>query len=455
MRRLKSKSLESWYDSKNRKPLIIRGARQVGKSTLVRLFAKEKSFRLLEINLEKKKNWNALFESNNVKRILSEIEGLLDIKIDTSKKTKDILFFDECQATPLLLSCLRYFYEELPFLPIVSAGSLLEFTLEKFQTSLPVGRVEFLYLGPMTYKEFLWAQGEDKLVQALSNFNFKDTLSQSLHERALQYQREFLFVGGMPEVVFQYSKEKNFKEVKKIKSTILDIYQDDFNKYSRDSMHPRLSLILQHTLLHSGEKVIYSKISHDNEAKEIKRGIDLLAQARVITKVYNTSSQGIPLKKGMNKNIFKLFFLDVGLLNVGLKLDWSDIINISERELINEGPLAEQFIAQHLREWCDDFEESENFYWLREGRSNAAEVDFIFQKSMDLIAIEVKAGAAGSMRSLHQWNKDIVYKRKRSLRFDLNLPSHFRVHTNNVEYELTSLPLYFASFLHPTNELWF
>ena len=142
VRRIKAQSLESWYQSKNRKPLIIRGARQVGKSTLVRLFAKERNCRLIEINLEKKKHWNSLFESNNVTRILNEIEGLLDVKIDISKQTKDILFFDECQATPLLLSCLRYFHEEFPFLPIISAGSLLEFTLEKFQTSLPVGRVE-------------------------------------------------------------------------------------------------------------------------------------------------------------------------------------------------------------------------------------------------------------------------------------------------------------------------
>lgn len=451
MRRIKSESLEKWYKSSSRKPLILRGARQVGKSTLVKNFAKEKKYRLLEINLERKKNWNVVFETNDIEKILNEVEGLLDVKVDRSEGSKDILFFDECQATPMLLGALRYFHEDCPNLPVIAAGSLLEFALEKYKTALPVGRVEFLYLGPMTFKEFLWAKGEDKMAAVLSDFSFKKEISQTLHQRVLKHQREFLFVGGMPEAVQQFSKYEDFRSVKKIQSEILDVYRDDFNKYSRDSMQPRLHLILDYALLHVGEKVIYSKISSDYESKEIKRGIELLSQARVISKVYNTNSQGIPLKKGIDINTFKLLFLDVGLMNVGMKLDWSDIINIPERELINEGSLAEQFIGQHIREWCDDFEEIDMFYWLREGRSNAAEVDYIFQKSRDLIAIEVKAGAAGSMRSLHQWNKDIVYSKKKSIRFDLNLPSQFKVKVDQIEYELTSLPLYLVSFLDSEN----
>lgn len=446
MRRIKSKSLEKWILSSNRKPLIIRGARQVGKSTLVRNFAKDHNYRLIEINLEKKKNWNSIFELNDIEKVFNEIEGFLDLKINKTKLTKDILFFDECQATPMILGLLRYFYEDYPHIPVIAAGSLLEFALEKYKTSLPVGRVDFLYLGPMTFKEYLWALNEDKMVQSLAEFNFKKELSQSLHQRVLKHQREFLFIGGMPEAVLQFTKNKDFKIVKKIQTSILDVYRDDFNKYSRDSMHPRLNLILDYTLLHVGEKLIYSKISNDYEAKEIKKGIDLLSQARVITKVYNTNCQGIPLKKGIDTKTFKLLFLDVGLLNVGLKLDWSDVINIPERELLNEGSLAEQFIGQHLREWCDDFEELEMFYWLREGRSNSAEVDYIFQKSRDLVAIEVKAGAVGSMRSLHQWNKDIQYSRKKSIRYDLNLPSHFQVKVDQNEYQLASLPLYMVAF---------
>lgn len=449
MRRIKSESLKKWLSSSNRKPLIIRGARQVGKSTLVRLFAKEHNFRLLEINLEKKKNWNSLFETNDVTKILHEIEGLLDVKVDLTENSRDIIFFDECQATPLVLGALRYFFEELPQLPVIAAGSLLEFALEKYQASLPVGRVEFLYLGPMTFKEFLWALGEDKLAESLSQFKLEKGISQSLHERALKHQRAYLFVGGMPEAVLKYSKTEDFKQVKKIQSDILDVYRDDFNKYSRESLHPRLHLILDYALLHIGEKIIYSKISKDYEAKEIKRGIQLLNQARVLSKVYNNNSQGIPLKKGMDENRFKFLFLDVGLLNVGLRLDWRDLINMTERELLNEGPLAEQFVGQHLLEWYDDFENAELFYWLREVHSSAAEIDFLFQKSRDLVAIEVKAGASGAMRSLHQWNKDIQYPRKKSLRFDLNLPSKFHVNVHDIDYELLSLPLYLVSFIDP------
>lgn len=452
MRRNKIKTLHDWFKSDTRKPLVLRGARQVGKSTLVRLFAKEYGLRLIEINLDRKGHWNKIFETNDTSSIIREVEDHLNIRIDSTQETKDILFFDECQATPALLSALRYFYEDLPALPVITAGSLLEFTLEKFQTSLPVGRIEFMHLGPMTFDEFLLAKGEDRIVASLSEFDLTKKISTTMHEKVLRYQREYLFVGGMPEAVSLFTRNGDPKRIRKVLSEILDVYRDDFNKYSRDSMHPRLHLIIDYVLSHVGEKVKYSNISKDYEAKEIKKGIDLLLKAKIITKVDNTHSQGIPLKKGADGSTYKLIFLDVGLINVGLRYEWRDILNSSERELLHEGPLAEQFVGQHLRELSPEFEESELFYWLREGRSNAAEVDYLVQQGKNIIAIEVKSGATGSMRSLHQWNKDISHKYKRSLRFDLNPPSQFNIKVDNFNYELISLPLYLAAF-NPTQKL--
>lgn len=443
MKRKATKALMDWYQNPQRKPLIIRGARQVGKSTLVRLFAKEKGLRLLEINLEKKKSWNSLFETNQVEKILAEIEDFLEVKINPAK---DLLFFDECQATPMVLSALRYFYEEFPVVPVIAAGSLLEFALEKHSASLPVGRVEFLHLGPMSFEEYLWACGEERMATTLAHFDFTKDITESLHERALKRQREFLFVGGMPEAVATFVKTKDPTKVKKVLSAILEVYRSDFNKYARDSQQPRLNLVIDYALLHTCEKVKYSNISRDYEAKEIKKSIELLSKAKVISKICNVTSHGLPLKKGIDESVYKLLFLDVGLINIGLRLDWRDIINSSERELLHEGPLAEQFVGQHLLNESDSYGKNELYYWLREGKLNSAEVDFVIQGGQNMIAIEVKSGATGSMRSLHQWNHDIRYERKRSIRFDLNLPSKFSVDTDFVKYELMSLPLYLAAF---------
>ncbi|HPI41734.1 MAG TPA: AAA family ATPase [Pseudobdellovibrionaceae bacterium] len=446
MRRIKELELKNWHFSDSKKPLILRGARQVGKSTLVRLFAKQNGLRLLEINLEKRKQWNKLFEQNDVQKVIDEVEGLLDVKIDLSSKTQDVLFFDECQATPFLLGALRYFYEEYPQLSVIAAGSLLEFALEKYNSSLPVGRVEFMHLGPMNFQEYLWAMGEENLAKDLAHFDFKKPISQSLHERALRHQRQFLFIGGMPEAVLEFSKSNDPKRVRKILSEILDLYKDDFNKYSRESFHPRLELIIDYALSHVGEKVKYTNISRDYEAKELRRGIQLLSQAKLLSKVQNVTCQGIPLQKGIQENTFKLLFLDVGLINIGLRFEWNEILNMSERVLLHEGPLAEQFVGQNLRDNDDTFGESDLYYWLREGKSDAAEVDFVAQKGLSFVAIEVKSGTSGSMRSLHQWNKDIQYLKKHSLRFDLNLPSRFQVKLDVKNYDLISLPLYLAAF---------
>lgn len=451
MRRLALKNLEEWFGDKKRKPLIIRGARQVGKSTLVRIFAKQNKLNLIEIDLEKFKRWNSLFEQNNVQKVLAEIQDQFNFQIDTSENTRDLLFFDECQATPFILGLLRYFLEDFPQLPIIAAGSLLEFALEKYSSSLPVGRVNFLYLNPMTFKEFLWAVGEESLANKLNEFNFSNLLTQSLHDRALKLQREFLFVGGMPEAVLEYSESKDSNKVRQIHSNIINVYRDDFNKYARPQIHPRLEFILDYGLMHACEKVKYSEISREYQSKELKNGVKLLCQAKILHKIQLTNSAGIPLSKGVNKNYYKFLFLDVGLMNSGLKFDYNEIMKMTERELLHEGVLAEQFIGQEQLNWGPAYEEESLFYWSREGKSQSAEIDFLAQKGKFIIGIEVKSGVSGKLRSLHQWNYETKYKYKNSLRFDMNLPSRFEVKFDHpeggkIKYDLISLPLYLASF---------
>lgn len=468
MRRLQMSRLINWIQKEDRKPLVLRGARQVGKSTLVRLFADECKLNLIEINLEQRKSWDKLFQTHNPQVILRELESEFDVdfkltrslaktptsvKAHSSSQQKNLIFFDECQSAPALLSCLRYFYEEYPEIPVIAAGSLLEFALEKFQQSLPVGRIEFLHLGPMSFEEYLLAIGEDRLIKRLYELELSShshSLTQFDHEKALKLQRQYLFVGGMPEAVKKHAAGAHPNEIRKIQSEILNVYRDDFNKYATHGQNPRLHLLLDYGLSHVGEKVKYSKISTDYEAKELRRALRLLQQAKVVTPVYHSPSQGIPIKKDFDPLIFKLLFLDVGLINSGLKLEWHDLIHLPERELLNEGPLAEQFVGQELMAQQDDFELPELFYWLREGKSGSAELDFVMQKGKFLVAIEVKSGASGKMRSLHQWNKDIQYKYKSSLRFDLNLPSIQKIQITQdqqtVKYTLTSLPLYMAGF---------
>ena len=442
IRRIHERHILDWLRKKRRKPLILRGARQVGKSTLVRHFALNNGLTLNEVNLEKHLLLDETFKSLDMKRIIRDIEGLLGRNILAANS---LLFLDEIQATPHALAALRYFYEELPGLPVIAAGSLLEFTLARHAFPMPVGRVEYHYMGPVSFREFASTLAPDlpAWIDAAGRF---ERIPDTAHRRLLGLLREFLFVGGMPEAVQMYAESRSLSEVQEAQRSIIDTYRDDFAKYAGPGEWIRLQRVFDRIPRGIGQKVKYASFSQEQRSREIKHCIELLSQALVCRKVIASRASGPPLGAGANDNGYKLIFMDVGIVNLMCGGRWNEIVEVSERVLVNEGPLAEQFIGQHLAGL--ERHKPELFYWLREGRANNAEVDYLIPRGSEILPVEVKAGASGSLKSLQQFVLEKRYPR--ALRFDLNKPSTAVVRAKartgesvkEVEFELLSLPLY-------------
>ena len=446
IRRRQLRSLDAWLQRANRKPLILRGARQVGKSTLVRTFAQERGLTLFEINLERHLELDAVFATLSLDAILTELEGHFGSSL--REAARPLLFLDEVQATPRALAALRYFYEERPELPVIAAGSLLEFALAEASFSLPVGRVESLHLQPCVFEEFLGALGETQLLDLLSELTVERGLAASSHRRLLERQRQFLFVGGMPEAVAAFVATGELAEAARVQASIVETYQDDFAKYARSHELARLHRVFAHVPRAIGQKVKYANISRDDRARDVRRAIDLLIQAGLVVPIYHSDATAIPLAATRNVDIYKLTFVDIGLMNRVCRLDWRDLARLDLRGLINEGNIAEQFVAQHLHLLFADYERPELHYWVRQRKSHNAEVDFVVAQGRRVIPVEVKAGERGTLRSLHQFVVD--KKVALALRIDANPPSLQRVLTTTrqqkglveVDYALLSLPLY-------------
>jgi len=438
------KSLKNWLTSYRRKPLIIRGARQVGKSTLVRIFANNNNLSLIEINLEKYLYLDEIFKSFDMDKILKELEGISG----KSFNENSLLFLDEIQATPNAIACLRYFYEEHPNIAVISAGSLLEFTLSKHNFSMPVGRVDYRYLGPMTFYEFIYNL-YPSLTKYISSSEEIKNISEITHLKLVEKFKEYLFIGGMPEAILVYKETKKLEEVKAVHRSICDTYLDDFSKYGQNNNLLLLQKLFKSIPQKIGEKVKYSNYSKENKSLDVKNNLELLIKAKICNPVYSSDCSGIPLEANISRNSYKLMFLDVGLVNHLCGLDLKSITVLDNDTLINKGKIAEQFIGQHLIASGDMTRSSNLNYWLRENKKGNAEVDFVTVINGKIIPIEVKAGKSGSLKSLHQF----IYQKneiKTAIRFDLNKYSKqtvsYKVNSAGKEKEicfnLESYPLY-------------
>jgi predicted AAA+ superfamily ATPase len=443
MKRHIEHNLYKWFCKKRRKPLILRGARQVGKSTIVRQFAESNGLDLVEINLEKHQGLNKLFATKNIENICRELEFITNKDLSITKGK--LLFLDEIQAVPEAISCLRYFYEDLPELAVISAGSLLEFSLSDHSFSMPVGRIEYLYMGPMNFVEYLEAFEQSKLVDLIKDFSWGNTFPQAAHEQLCSHLRDFLLVGGMPEAISNFLENKNFKDVIDVHLSIVETYHDDFAKYGKNSQLTLIQNIFQSVPQTVGNKIKYSNIDSMNQGRDIKKAIELLEKAKVITKVNHSNASGLPIGAGINPKIYKLYFLDVGLLNTMCGTKYLSLETLNDARFVNEGNIAEQFIAQHLLYTDCSNSRPELYYWLREGKSRNAEVDFIIPVENQIIPVEVKSGKSGTLKSLQQFvnQKDA----KTCLRFDLNIPSKQTIeqkltNSEEVKYDLVSLPIY-------------
>ena len=434
--------LIEWKSRPVRMPLVIRGARQVGKSCLVQMFANDQFDNFIEINLERDHLSRDDFEQESVSKIIKRLELRLGCVITPGKT---LLFLDEIQTNPSIFAKLRYFHEELPELHVIAAGSLLEFILEEHEFSMPVGRVEYLHLGPMTFSEFLIASGKDHWAEFLNSYQLGDDFPVSLHSELNHMLQIYCCIGGMPKVVDAYTQSDSLRESDIIKGSIIETYIDDFAKYGNRVNHQRVLNVFHAVPRLVGQKFRYVNVSRDESPREISKALHMLELARVFSRVKHSPSRGIPLDADIKQNIFKLIVLDIGLLIYQCGLNLADIQDIDQLTCVNNGALAEQLIGQHLLYRNDLYRTPSLHYWSREKASSNAEIDYVIAVGTQILPIEVKAGTTGSLRSLNQF----ICERQLplGLRFNKDLPSSVDASgelTNGKKYsyQLVSLPLY-------------
>ncbi len=445
LKRKEQAFLVEWAARASRKPLIVRGARQVGKSTLVRQFADAVGLSLLEINFERNPEYIKAFASNDPVQIQTVLKLLTGQKIVPGHT---LLFLDEIQAAPAALTALRYFHEEAPDLHVLAAGSLLEFALEEAQFSMPVGRVEYLHLGPMQFEDFVDAMGHGELVHYLQQLSLEDIRAQhmpdAVHEKCLFLLKQFWIVGGMPEAVAAYVQSGDFADVSRVQRSVVATYRDDFNKYSQGSLKHRVQLVFDRLPLMVGRKFKYAHISREHRAVELEAALQQLCMARVTTRVIHTSANGVPLAAESNPSVFKTLYMDIGLMCSALNLNILDL-DKEGLSLVNEGALAEQFVGQQLLHSGSYYDSPALYYWVREAKSAAAEVDYVLTIGQLVVPVEIKAGTTGTLKSLHQFLKE--KQRHFALRFNADVPSLWHdkrklTDGSAIDYDLLSLPLY-------------
>ena len=333
--------LMNWKNQKNRKPLVLRGARQVGKTWLVRDFAKENFDHFIEINFDDTPEQAKLFVKGDVDRCLQllEMEHNQDII-----PGKTLIFLDEIQAVPEILPYLRYFYEKRPDIFVIAAGSLLEFLLSEHDFSMPVGRIEYLHLGPMTFEEFLLALDQQRLVSFLSVFNPHESIPESIHQKLLDFLKLFWVVGGMPAAVAAYKDSKSFQHANREHGVILQTYEDDFSKYRKRIYPLRIRKVFQRIPALVGKKLKYVNLDSDERSKDLADTLDLLEMARVISRVHHSAGNGVPLGAEMKAKDFKPLFLDIGLMTQSLGLNLPALQVVKDLTMVNNGAVAEQLL---------------------------------------------------------------------------------------------------------------
>jgi len=428
MDRLFFNKLEDRKTSPGRKPLIVRGARQVGKTFTIKDFGK-KSFegKIHVVDFEKHPDWFGIFEINlDPVRIINELEILLNTKITPGE---DLLFFDEIQASPRAIMSLRYFYEELPALHVIAAGSLLEFALKDI--SFPVGRVHLMNMAPMNFYEFLMATGRDKAAEFL--LAEPALLPDAVHALLIESLRQYMFVGGMPECVEVWRNTQSLVDVFEIQSDLVETYRQDFSKYAPYTDKRSLNHALSTVAKNVGHQIKYTNISDEFTGPTNKKAFDLLLMARVVHKIGAASVASLPLGASVSERKFKAVLVDIGLMRTLNDLPAN--IEYSKNDLLQmyNGALAEHFAGQELIS-----SGAENlYYWSRDAKSSSAEVDYLIVKNSKIYPVEIKGGAAGKLRSMHLLLQEYPHIEQG---YVLSLAPFGKL----PEQKLTFLPLYYA-----------
>lgn len=396
--------LSEWASRETHKPLLLRGARQVGKSTAVRHLA-ESFESYVEINFEKQASYIPLFQVKDIDvlKIVSQISAMAGKRITPGKT---LLFLDEVQACPEAIMSLWFFKEDLPDLHVVAAGSLLEFALEDLP-SFGVGRIHSMFVFPMTFDEFLTANGEQLLMEARNAASSSQPLPQPLYEKLVGLLRTYMLVGGMPEAVAKWVETHDYLACQEVQDDIVVTYEDDFPKYRKKIAPTLLRLTMRSAAVQTTKKFVCSAVGGDYKAAEVKKALDMLAKAGIVIPVTHTDANGLPLGSEADKSYQKMLLLDTGLTLRLLNMTTGDISELTEQiltssvtDLVNKGPMAEMLAGLELLHYRTPNIRHEMYYWQRQAKNSQAEVDYISSYRQTVLPIEVKAEIQGGMKSL-------------------------------------------------------
>jgi len=395
--------LLSWAKDPDRKVLMLRGARQVGKSSSVRHLSKNFQY-YLEINFDEDEETRSFFEKGSLSP--QPICELLSIKYGIPIiPGKTLLFFDEIQACIPAISSLRYFYEKMPDLHLIAAGSLLEFALEEIP-SFGVGRITSMFMYPFSFYEFLHALDESLLVEAIRKANPENPLHDVIHRKSVELLKRFLIVGGMPEAVAKYAKNNDLLQIQTILNSLLVALKSDFAKYKKRVPVTRLNEVFESVAHQAEGKFVYEKAATQASNSQVKQALELLMMAGLVYPVTHTAANGIPLGAEINPKFQRMFLLDTGLFQQILGLDMSQIFVTDDFKTINRGAMAELFVGLELVKNSSCYNPNALYYWQREKNQGSAQIDFLIQRGEKIIPIEVKAGTQGTMQSLRWFMKE-------------------------------------------------
>ncbi len=388
--------LLQWKTETDRHPLLIRGARQVGKSSVIRHFGLQfESF--VELNLEQDVQARKVFENSlQPKRICDELSVLYNIAIEPGKT---LLFIDEIQSCLPAISSLRFFYEQYPELHVVAAGSLLEFALSELP-SFGVGRVYSLFMYPFSFGEFLHAAGHDILRKSIASASPRQPLSEPVHQKALDFYKRFIILGGMPKVVSTYFDGGDLLKCQRVLDNLIVSYEDDFSKYKKRISPALIRTVFKSVVEQNGHKFVFSKAVPDVNHLQIKDALELLTMAGLIMPITHSAANGIPLGAEINPKMRKYIVFDAGIYQRINGLQIADILLGNDFKSINRGAIAELNVGLDFIKSGLCYQRHTLYYWHREAKSSNAEVDYLLQIGDKILPVEVKAGTKGSMQSM-------------------------------------------------------
>jgi hypothetical protein len=414
-------ALLAWRKAPRRKVLLVRGARQVGKTYLVRELGKQ--FRsVLEINFLEDKQAHHFFSGDlRASGIIEQLQAYYNVSIIDEET---LIFFDEVQECPNALTALRFFHEQRPDLHVVAAGSLLEFALSEIP-SFGVGRIESLFIHPVSFEEYIQAAGEERLCRYLRSAG-PEPIANPLHEKLTSHLKKFLFHGGLPEVVSSFLDRRNYQEANELIDHLRRSFEDDFAKYRKRVPSDRLSNVFRSVALQAGKKFIHSHAYPDAQAGPVHQAVELLERAGIIERVYHTAANGLPLGGEVDTKKYKSFHFDHGIYQRMIGVTPAEFI-VKDFNPINKGAMAEVYVGCALRAAAPRFSREPLYYWHRESKSSNAEVDYVVQCNESIVPIEVKSGTRGKMQSLRMFLEEKQHTGRSPLGVRVSLENFGRV----------------------------